>query len=54
MAWISRMRKGEFVSGVNRTRVRNLSEFQQFIASNEGTLMLKFHRNGEARFTIVG
>ena len=53
-AWISGMRKGDFVSEVNRTRVRNLSEFQQVVAGNDGTLMLKLHRNGEARFMIVG
>ena len=53
-AWTAGMREGDFVSEVNRARVRNLEEFKRAIVDFGGTLMLKVHRQGKARFMVIG
>ncbi len=53
-AWTAGMREGDFVSEVNRARVRNIEDFKRAIVDFEGVLMLKVHREGKARFMVIG
>jgi serine protease DegQ len=47
------LRSGDIISGVNREKIKNLSELKKAIANLKGTLVLQIHRNGESYFARI-
>ena len=53
-AWYSGLREGDFISEVNRNQIQNVEDLRDILSKHVGSVVLKIHRNGRARYMIIG